>query len=69
MKLDIVKLLKENISTPHYNINCNKILIDSPPRVMKIKINKYDLMKLKSFNEQKILIEDPHFPKEGIYLV
>ena len=40
MKLDTVKLLKENISTPHCNINCNKILIDSPPKVMKIKINK-----------------------------
>ena len=34
-----------------YDINHNKILFDPPPREMEIKtkINKWDLMKLKSF--------------------
>ena len=35
----------------HFDINCNKILFDPPSRVMKIKtkINKWDLIKLRSF--------------------
>ena len=35
----------------HFDINCSKILFDPPSRVMKIKtkINKWDLIKLKSF--------------------
>ena len=34
-----------------YNINQRKILFDPPPRVMEIKtkVNKWDLIKLKSF--------------------
>ena len=47
----------ENYKTPrgkqakHSDINHSRILYDTPPRVMKIKakINKWDLMKLKSF--------------------
>ena len=37
------------------DINHSKILYDPPPRVMKIKtkINKWDLIKLKSFEQQK----------------
>ena len=43
--------LEENISRTVYDINHSKILFDPPPREMeiKIKINKWDLMKLKSF--------------------
>ena len=46
-----IKLLAENIGRKHYDINHSKILFDPPPRVMemKTKINKWDLMKLKSF--------------------
>ena len=46
-----VKLLEENIGRTLYDINHGKILFDPPPRVMgmKTKINKWDLMKLKSF--------------------
>ena len=35
----------------HLDINCSKILFDPPSRVMKIKtkINKWDLIKLRSF--------------------
>ena len=45
------KLLKENIGIALYDINHSKILFDPPPREMEIKtkINKWDLMKLKSF--------------------
>ena len=46
VRLDIIKLLKENISRTLYDINHSKILFDSPPRLMEIKMNKWDLMKL-----------------------
>ena len=48
---DTIKLLEENIGRTLYDINHSKILCDPPPREMEIKteINKWDLMKLKSF--------------------
>ena len=48
---DTIKLLEENIGRTLYAINHSKILFDPPPREMEIKtkINKWDLMKLKSF--------------------
>ena len=48
---DTIKLLEENIGRTLFDINLSKILFDPPPRVMKIKtkINKWDLIKLKSF--------------------
>ena len=48
---DTIKLLEENIGRTLFDINCSKIFFEPPPRVMKIKtkINKWDLMKLKSF--------------------
>ena len=48
---DTIKLLEENIGRTLYGIHHNKILFDPPPREMEIKtkINKWDLMKLKSF--------------------
>ena len=47
---DTTKLLEENIGRTLYDINHTKILFDLPPREMEIKtkINKWDLMKLKS---------------------
>ena len=44
-------LLRENIGTTFNDINQSKILYDPVPRVMEIrtKINKWDLIKLKSF--------------------
>ena len=46
-----IKLLEENISRTLNDINQSKILYDPPPRVMemKTKVNKWDLIKLKSF--------------------
>ena len=48
---DTIKLLEENIGKTPSDINHSRILYDPPPRVMEIeaKINKWDLIKLKSF--------------------
>ena len=47
---ETIKLLEENIGRT-LDINQSKILYDPPPRVMEIKtkVNKRDLIKLKSF--------------------
>ena len=47
---ETIKLLEENIGRTLDNINQSKILYDLPPRVMEIKtkVNKWDLIKLKS---------------------
>ena len=46
-----ITLLEENIGRIINDINQSKILYDPPPRVMeiKMKVNKWDLIKLKSF--------------------
>ena len=48
---ETIKLSEENIGRTLNNINQSKILYDPPPRVMEIKtkVNKWDLIKLKSF--------------------
>ena len=47
---ETIKLLEENIGRTLYDINQSKILYDPPPRVVEItKVNKWDLIKLKSF--------------------
>ena len=45
---DTIKFLEENIGS---DINHSKILYDQPPRILEIKakLNKWDLIKLKSF--------------------
>ena len=44
-----IKLSEENIGRTPDNINQSKILYDPPPRVTEIKkVNKWDLIKLKS---------------------
>ena len=47
---ETIKLLEENIDKTLSDINHSKILSDPPPTVMetKAKINKWDLVKLKS---------------------
>ena len=54
---ETIKLLEENIGRTLTDINLNRILFDPPPRVMEIKakINKRDLIKLKSFAQQRKL--------------
>ena len=46
-----MKLFEENIGRTFFDINHSKIFFDPPPRIMKIetKVNKWDLMKFKSF--------------------
>ena len=48
---ETIKLLEKNISRTLYDINHSKILYNPPLRIMEIqtKINKWDLIKLKSF--------------------
>ena len=48
---ETIKLLGENIGKTLSNINHSRTLYDPPPRVMEIKakINKWDLIKLRSF--------------------
>ena len=53
-----IKILEENIGRTLHHINQSKILYDPPPRVMemKTKVNKWDLIKLKSFCTAKEMI-------------
>ena len=55
---ETIKLLEENRGKALSNINQSRILYDPPPRLMEIKakINKWDLIKLKSFCATKELI-------------
>ena len=52
---ETIQLLEENIGKTLSDINHSRILYDPPPRVMEIKakINKWDLIKLKSFCTMK----------------
>ena len=48
---ETIKLLEENIGKTLSDINHSRILCDPPPRILEIKgkINKWDLIKIKSF--------------------
>ena len=54
---ETIKLLEENTGRTLNDINQSKILYDPPPRVTEIKpkVNKWDLIKLKSFHTAKKL--------------
>ena len=49
---ETIKFLDRNINRTLDDINQNKILYDPPPRIMEIKtkVNKWNLIKLKSFS-------------------
>ena len=51
LRPETIKLLEENIGRTLSDINHSRIPYDPPPRVMEIKakINKWDLIKLKTF--------------------
>ena len=51
VKPETIKLLEENLGRTLSDINHSRILYEPPPRVMEIKakINKSELIKLKSF--------------------
>ena len=52
---ETIKLLEENIGRTLDDINQSKIIYDPSPRVteIKTKVNKWDLIKLKSFGTAK----------------
>ena len=72
IKPDTMKLLEGNIGQTLSDINHSNIFSDPPPRVMtiKTKINKQDLIKLKSFCTPKETIKKTiDNPQDGrIYL-
>ena len=51
VRSETIKLLEENIGRMPHDINQSKTHYDPPPRVIEIKtkVNKWDLIKLKSF--------------------
>ena len=65
---DAVKLLEENIGRTVSDINHSSMFFILSPRIMEIntKINKWDLLKLKSFCIAKETINKPkHSPQTG----
>ena len=60
VKPETIKLLEENISKTLSDINHSRILYDPPPRILEIKakINKWDLIKIKSFCTTKETINN-----------
>ena len=63
---ETIKLLEENIGKTLSDVNHSRILYDPPPRVMKIKakINKWDLIKIKSFCTKETLSKVKRQPSE-----
>ena len=55
VRLDTIKLLEENIGRTLFDINHRNSFLDLSPRVIEIKtkINKWDLIKRKSFCTRK----------------
>ena len=51
LRPETIKLLEENIGKTLSDIHHSRILYDPPPRIseIKAKINKWDLIKIKSF--------------------
>ena len=57
LRPETIKLLVENIGKTLNDMNQSKILYDPPSRVMEIKtkVNKWDLIKRKSFCKKRKL--------------
>ena len=55
VRAETIKLLEENIRKTLSDINHSRILYDPPPKILEIKtkINKWDLIKIKSFCTKK----------------
>ena len=70
VRWETIKLLEENKGRTLYGINRSKVFFDPFPRVMKtkIKINKWDLIKLNTFCTAKEIINKTaiHRMKENL---
>ena len=55
---DTVKLLEENITKTFSDINRTNVFLGQSPKAMEIKTktNKWDLIKLRSFNTAKVTL-------------
>ena len=55
LRPETINLLEENIGKTLSDVNHSRILYDPPPRILEIKakINKWDLIKIKSFGTSK----------------
>ena len=67
IRSETIKVLEESISSTLFDINHSKILLDPSPRAMEIKtkINKKDLIKLKSFCTAKETINNKTTHRTG----
>ena len=69
---ETITLLEENIGKTRSDINHSRILYDPPPRILQIKakINKWDLIKLKSFCIMKeTIIKVKRQPSEWVKII
>ena len=59
MRYDTIKLLEENTGKTFSDINCTNVFVGQSPKVIetKTKINKWDLIKPKSFCTAKETIK------------
>ena len=66
-----IKPLEENIGRTPDDINQSKIIYDPPPRLteIKTKVNKWDLIKLKSFAQKRKLSKVKRQPLEWEKLI
>ena len=53
MRLDIIKLLEENIGRTLFGINHSKIFFDPPPRVVEIKTK---IKKMRPYEDRKSVV-------------
>ena len=60
-----IQLLEENIGRTFFDINGSKIFLHLPFRVMKIKVNKWNLIKLKNFCTAKEIMNKKTTHKMG----
>ena len=67
VRSDTIKLLEKNIGRTLFDINCSYILFDPPLRVVKTKtkVNKWDLVQLKSFCTAKETIKKKAMHRMG----
>ena len=59
VRSETIKLLEENIGKTLSDINHSRILYNPPPRILeiKVKINKWDLIKIESFSDLSMQTE------------